>query len=51
MHLKLDCKCYIKMCNEKAITGGEMKYDDHALALAGFFLYHLVKNSYIESSL
>ena len=50
MHLKLDCKCYIKMCSEKAIIGGEMKYD-HALALAAFFLYHLVENSYIESSL
>lgn len=37
MHLKLDCKCYIKMCSEKAIIGGEMKYDDHALALAAFF--------------
>lgn len=51
MHLKLDCKCYIKMCSEKAVIGGEMKYDDHALALAAFFLYHLVENSYIESSL
>ena len=38
MHFKLDCKCYIKMCSEKAIIGGEMKYDDHALALAAFFV-------------
>ena len=27
-----------QMCSEKAIIGGEMKYDDHALALAALFV-------------
>lgn len=48
MYLKLDCKCYIKMCSEKVIIGGEMKYDDYVLVFVVFFLYYLVENLYIE---